>query len=490
MRLDNMQNEFPKMPDEMRAMVEREVEKQLKTEQTTHFSRKRGRGRMKRTLVAALVAVMVLGTTVAAGAAYYLHSEPIGNYGMTIKTESNEADVPEADSPESSLEILPVKMEVSYLPEGMMPSESGEDYGKYCYADNMYQGGVSIALYRMDSGDDKFEMSFAGVIANEDIKVNGHDGVYLEFAKLYEDEVSFNQRIYVAYTDVHYVMEMYVASDVTKEDAVRIAEGIKLIPVTDEPAASNISGFSWSEYQASLKEMSEEEDFTGNLAVSKEKMQNTHTIGESFAPGGSDTDGLTVKVAGVEVLDNIGILDLSQMDEDGRKELSQETDAAGNLLPAEINYIRLGDGIDTVSEIVKTRQVPQKLVYVTLEYTNTGDSELTDILFWGNPMKFVEDGNQVKIYSGEEPEAGDEWDMAEATGACRHVEMYYYDVHGGERGNNHISSIKPGETAIVHMGWLVPEEELGYLYLNLSPSGGAYEFDNTALSVGYVDIRQ
>ena len=170
--------------------------------------------------------------------------------------------------------------------------------------------------------------------------------------------------------------------------------------------------------------------------------------------------------------------------------MAKETDGAGNLLPAEINYIRLGDGINTVSEIVKTRQVPQKLVYVTVEYTNTGDSELTDVLFMGDLMKFVEDGDQVKFYSGEAAGTDGAWDAAEAAGAAHYVEMYYYDVHGGERRNNYISSIKPGETAVVHMGWLVPEEELGYLYLNLSPAGGAYEFDDTALAIGYVDIRQ
>lgn len=485
MRLENMQNEFPGMPEEMRAMVEREVQKQLRMEQPTEFRRRKGG--MKKALIAAMAAVMVLGTTVAAGAAYYLHSEPVGDYGVLIKTESNEAD---GQNPGLPLEIQPVNMEVSYLPEGMAPSETGDDYGKYCYADNMYQGGVSIVLYRMDTGDDSFEMSFTDVVSNEEIKVNGHDGEYLEFARLYEDEISFNQRIYVAYTDVHYVMEMFVASDVTKEEAIRIAEGIQLVPAGDGQGAPNISGWSWSEYQASLSEAAEQTDFFSSPAVSREKMQETHAIGEAFSLNDSNTPGLNVKVAEVQVLNNIGVLDLAQLDADDREELAGATDESGNLLPAEINYIRSGNGIDTVSDIVNTRQVPQKLVYVTVEYTNTGDSELTDVLFSGDLMKIVEDGNQVKLYSGEAAGTDGTWDLAELKGPCSNVELYYYDVHGGERGNNYIASIKPGETVTVHMGWLVPEEELGYLYLNLSPWGGAYEFDDTSLAIGYVDIRQ
>ncbi len=37
---------------------------------------------------------------------------------------------------------------------------------------------------------------------------------------------------------------------------------------------------------------------------------------------------------------------------------------------------------------------------------------------------------------------------------------------------------------------IVPEEELGYLYLNLDTFGGSYEFSESSLALGYVDIRQ
>ena len=40
------------------------------------------------------------------------------------------------------------------------------------------------------------------------------------------------------------------------------------------------------------------------------------------------------------------------------------------------------------------------------------------------------------------------------------------------------------------MAWIVTEEELSMLYLNLDPSGGSYEFSESALKTGYVDIRQ
>ena len=69
-------------------------------------------------------------------------------------------------------------------------------------------------------------------------------------------------------------------------------------------------------------------------------------------------------------------------------------------------------------------------------------------------------------------------------------EMIYYDVRGGERENNYLKNIQPGETKVVHMAWVVTEEELSDLYISLNTSSGGYEFSESSLKTGYVDIRQ
>ena len=126
------------------------------------------------------------------------------------------------------------------------------------------------------------------------------------------------------------------------------------------------------------------------------------------------------------------------------------------------------------------------------EYTNTSDKEMKDVLFVGGLPRISESGGQMQIGSVEEekPGTGDEWERFINHGLSSFWEMTYYDVHGGERGNNYIESIKPNETVTVHMAWVVLEEELGTLYLNLDTSGGCYEFSDSSLEIGYVDIRQ
>ena len=67
------------------------------------------------------------------------------------------------------------------------------------------------------------------------------------------------------------------------------------------------------------------------------------------------------------------------------------------------------------------------------------------------------------------------------------AEVGAYDVHGGERGNNYIDTLKSGETVTVHAAFAVPADKLGEMYLNLDNTGDT----ESALENGWmVDIRK
>ena len=103
-------------------------------------------------------------------------------------------------------------------------------------------------------------------------------------------------------------------------------------------------------------------------------------------------------------------------------------------------------------------------------------------------IKLVEKDGQIEVYSGEKPGENDDWDEAQVNGAAHFVEMYYMDMFGKEEHKNYIDSLQPGETATVHVAWVVPEQDLGYMYLNLC--GNPYEILEEELAIGYVDIRR
>lgn len=494
MRLEDLAHNFPEMPAELRKMVESEVQRQI----GTVSSGRRRKHMAKKVVIAAAAATMLLGTTVLAGALYKMHSESVGEYAVRTKIEeTNQRENGGNHSAEGQTQTIPeimdVTMEVSYLPEGMMET----DEGKYSYADALNKGGVTIVFYKMDTGDAQFDMLTTDVKSTQEIKVGGYDGIYCELIGGDGEGISFNQRIYVAYTDVHYVMEMYAASDVAKEEALKIAEGVHLHPVSGENTQNIVHAYNWSEFVQSEKE-EEGAEWSVTLSVPESAMASTHAIGEAFAAAhvASPEDdwlglgNVEIRVTDVQVSDNVSLLDQSLMGSDERAELQKEIDASGKLLPATINYIKYGDGVNTINEVVDSRTVPQKLVYATVEYTNTGNEELNEVLFYGTLMKIAERDGQMEIYKGKASDKSAAWDEAVPLGAAHYEEMWYYDVHGGERQNNYITHLAAGSTATVHMAWLVPEEELGYLYLDLSTFGSAGEFNEEALDVGYVDIRR
>ena len=474
MGFEQLNYDFPNMPKEMRTMVEREVEKQIKTEHRKF----KGKYAIGKTIAASLAAIIFCGTTVFAGVGIYrMQQNKTGEHGIRLDITGNDTET--AKSSETALSIPNVRLEMGYLPKGMVQTEQG----KYSFEETRSQGGVSMRFFRMDTGDDKFQVQHKDVLASEEFTSNGHQGFYLEYPQLNPDEIAFNQRLYVAFTDIHYVMEMYAASDVSKEEAIKIAEHVRLIPAKDSEKEQWITAENWSSYSEDVKEGAEGEGVETITSVAKEEMKNTRKIGDCFPV---DESGLTAKVSDVKITDNLQLLDEALVEQD--EALKQEADENGTLYPATIQYIKDGDA-DTLSHEVSSRSVPQKLVYATVEYTNTGTEEQNDILFFGNLVRIRENDGQMQIVTEEFPAEGDSWDRAVNQGLSRFTEMIYYDVHGGERNNNYITSISPGETAVVHMAWIVTEEELDTLYISLNTSGGT-EFTEESLQMGYVDIRR
>lgn len=482
MRLEEMRDSFPKMPESMRKMVENEVKKQIKiVPAKQHFT-------MKKAVIASLVATMALGTTVFAGVKLFqMKNEQIGNYGLTTKIEQSKT-TEQATASSEAVTVPAVSLEVAYLPDGMVQMEEE----KYSYEATPYQGGISLVFYGMDQGDDAFEVLDTGVVASEAIQVGTHDGVYLQFQNSGDENILFNQRIYVSYPELHYVMEMYVGEDVTKEEAIKVAEGVTLTATDSKENA--VQAYTWSDYVESKKEDKQLQDsgeFDIKLSASAEEMKQAHAIGDTFSVPSfakEQETSLQVKVSDVQVLDNISVLDESYVGD----ELRQIADENGVLKDATINYVKSGDGIDSVDETVETKTVPRKLVYVTVEYTNMGEADLTEILYNICLVKIKEQGDNYQIYEGKIPEEGAAWDRAVDTGnsSLLSQEMYYYDVRGGERGNNYISELKTGETKTIHVGFIVNEDELQYMYLNADPQGGCFEFSESMLATGLIDIRK
>lgn len=208
---------------------------------------------------------------------------------------------------------------------------------------------------------------------------------------------------------------------------------------------------------------------------------------------GEDSDGnyiednkISVCVDAVRVEDNLQLLGQNNVPEEWVDAVGDD----GKLVNNTLSYIAFGDGIDSVDEIVKTESMKQKIVYATVTYTNKADEEINHMLYIGTLMLMNHEDGIYHIYDPTE-QSGDDYDYVSWDGVARTAEMAYSSVSEDYgNGGNYIPSLRPGESIQVNMAWIVNENDLDNMYLNLNGDGRAYEFSDSMLKAGVVNICQ
>ena len=112
------------------------------------------------------------------------------------------------------------------------------------------------------------------------------------------------------------------------------------------------------------------------------------------------------------------------------------------------------------------------------------------MLYIGTLLLMDHEDGAYQIYDPTE-QSGDDYDRVIWDGVARTAEMTYSSVSEDYgNGGNYITSLKPGESIQVNMAWIVNENDLNNMYLNLNGDGAAYEFSDSMLKTGLVDIYQ
>ena len=152
------------------------------------------------------------------------------------------------------------------------------------------------------------------------------------------------------------------------------------------------------------------------MTATAEEMSHLHEIGEEFSVSSSAADisgewiitnDIMVKVTDVQIGDDLSLLEKTEGITD---DIKKAVDEEGKLLPQKLQYVKKGDGIETLDEIVKTETVARKLVYVTLEYTNTGKDELKDLLYFCGFLGLKEENGIYTIYQKAVADESEDWD--------------------------------------------------------------------------------
>jgi hypothetical protein len=299
------------------------------------------------------------------------------------------------------------------------------------------------------------------------------------------DNVSYNQKFYLLCPEEYRVLVAYVSNNVPREEAYKVMENIELVE-TGKMIETAEEYSRWSNY---VNPKTETSDMEWTTSLSENQLA-IHRIGEavevsSFAEDENgewlDSSDITATVDQVQISDDLSLLKEERIPEEWKAAVGSD----GKLVQNELSYIKSGDGVDSLDEVVQTKMEAQKLVAVDVTYTNNGNVNLKNILYIASTTTVAYDAGTYSIYDYE-MQPGDGYDYVSGSSVASKYEMEYYDafkVYGN--GGNYIDSLAPGESVTVRMAWIVNERDLSDLYLDLYGSGMEFN-ENTRL----VDIRQ
>lgn len=527
MNIENIRNEFPEMPEEIRSMIAQTVAEQVKAGEQ---SKPVKRNNVRRTAILAFAAALVLGVTALAAGVARLHSQRVGSYGAAVtfaeettstETASNESAVTfAAGAAENAGVWYDLTIEPGWLPEGMEDSGMGD--WKYSFAETPYKGGFSLYSGVLDTGNAVFCELEQNVAEQEELEIAGHEAVFIQRIGMADQSASdpwFNKLFYVAYPEYNTVITLYAGTDITKDEAVQVLENLRItVNGTEDRDLSYIEAIYMEAVAAAregrtVRDVSDAYDMAqanggsffdymdiaqaiGDLlnpekdpvtSVSKEDVGGLYEIGETFSvPFNVTIDGATVlpvRVTAVQIAEDTSILAHPE-----RAYMHFTADESGRLGINTVQFIKEGDGIGTpLAEVVAELPQQEKLVAVTLEITNDTNETLYDLGYSAAVLSVTETVDSFTIFEPT-PTKDVEYDYWDNTDITDYGRMDYFDIVD-EYGKNNIPALAPGETIELQLAFVVNECQAEKLLLSMSGDGGGTTFSDRDLAIGYVDLR-
>lgn len=420
----------------------------------------------RRVAIAVIAAVLMTSTIAFAGTKLFgMYVRQDGKYSIFVGIEDPEKNILEL--PEK---VCDIRFEPGYFPEGMVP------YGDYRFhyegAHNL--GGIGIWSYLLDQKDIGKDIFERGVIESEELELNGHSGVYVKYLDLKEDG-SYDKRIYLLYPEVQRVIVVYGGDDVSKEDTFKFAENLK---VTKGDELLETEGMmKWS----SLWEPSEGKD-ESIYEVRDNKIKTLH-VGDAVeisAPYGnlSTCAEVSVSLECLVVTDDFSLLEKEFIPDEWYDLLDEK----GKLKKNHLYYVKRGDGIRTLDKVVNESDVAQKVVYVTMTYTNLSKVKVDKMVYHGNLLYLKHENRKYRFYNPFRQGNGYDYVMADGLPAA-HWWSYFKDEKDQTNEENYIDSLGAGESVRVEMAWIVNEDDLANLYLNVC-DGAMMEYSQAMTTTG------
>jgi hypothetical protein len=367
------------------------------------------------------------------------------------------------------------KMKVGYLPENMEADDSLAM--KYSFKDNYANGGFSFILWRLGKNSD-----FQTLYANdyEEKEINGRKAVIVN-KDTTNKNVMFDRQVFLLFEKEGMMLQSYIGIDVSDEQMMKVIEGISLEPTTEEKASYT------ADYDGALFSKATEPTESHVIPLKKDSKQLFkvgQTVPVTIEQGVNGVESkLEYVIEKVEIFDSIKDLNQGNFNELGLEILSDNKalDQTKKLLPYKRDVYKVGNGKDSVDELVESQLVNLKFVYLTTTVKNVG-KQATEEIYMHPSLKVLKSENNAWRYAVKDG-------IAEQSIMTSEVD--YLEPHGNGKGFYNIGSIQPGQTRKVSLGYFVDEDKLNSIFLDAFHYSGFGETeDMNAKDRWWIDLRQ
>ncbi|HDX9629240.1 TPA: DUF4367 domain-containing protein [Bacillus cereus] len=391
-------------------------------------------------------------------------------YNMIVQKQNYEVNV-SLTNKDSKKSDQWYKLKVGKLPENM---EAIDDTAmKYSFKDNYAKGGFSFILWRVGK-DSNFKTLYSK--SYEEKEIHGKKAVIVN-KENGNNNLAFNREVFLFFEKEGIMLQSYIGNDINEEQMVDVLGNISLEPTSKEKA-SHITDYDKKYFSEESKPKK-----TKVIPLKKDSKRLFHIGQKVPVTIIMDNSKIEYVIEKVEVFDSIKDFKQENFNELGLGILSenQALNQAGQLIPYRRDEYKFGNGKDSIDQLVESRLIQPKFVYLTTTVKNIGKQETKEIYMHPSLQVLKSKGNV--------------WNYAERAGIVEKNimtgEVDYLEPHGDGKSFYNIGSIRPGQTVKVNLGYFVDEDKLDSIFLDAFRYSGSSGTENmNEKNRWWFDIRQ
>lgn len=390
---------------------------------------------------------------------------------VLVDVPEGETDPMAAVEPETEIVEAPEVIEEGFktyefgwLPEGLMFDEAG-----WKIHDGNWGGGITPMLYKITPEQELLPHGNFKTGSMDEYDLDGrHVKIFTSCLFRTVEENFFGRNVWITFEGSKYAVFLYVSDALDDNDLAQIIENISLVD-TDEDRGAVYVEPSEVEQNAEPTTVVVEEPVA---SITRDDL-TLYSIGDSTIDtvniGDNRIRSTSISVNDAYITDNFDGLttDCIGLDAD----FSEFTDENGKIIDAVTEYFDVVEQPDGtyIREEKGSASEASKILVVDLTYTNNSDFQ--DDYCVCPTLMTIADGDIQSVDRAEDhnnTEYSSLCNLDELDVERGHAFSFYADSNKGSKNG---LVLNPGESADVRLAFLLREDEVGNLYLNLSSYG-------------------